>query len=345
MDAAALDGSSTASCTRRNAFGAGLAGVPHSRGALAATIVLHSIGALVMIELFDAARVPMPPPIIVELLQPPEIRKEEPPPKKKPPEPKVELPPPEPPPPEPDVLPQPLPPVVPPVQRVRPQPIPEPVRPRVEPVPMQEPVVRRPLEPVNAPPPPVAMPRDPVREPPPAPILTAAAPTPVQVVEEPPRPDRPIAAPDAPRAPPREPPRRALPEMSPTLEVAAAPLPAADNDAIDVAPAPLPIGPVPEGPELSLDADGLKALYLRNPRPAYPAASRRLGEQGTVYVRAFITVDGDAKHVELRTSSGFPRLDRAALESIKTWKFVPAKKDDKPVEAAFVIPMKFSITK
>jgi protein TonB len=188
-------------------------------------------------------------------------------------------------------------------------------------------------------------PRTPVRDVPPPPVLTAREPTPVPTVAEPPRLERPTAAPEAPRVAPREPPRRAVPVAVPAMEVAAAPMAEMASDVEEPAPAPLPIGPVPEGPEIDLDAAGLTALYLRNPKPGYPAASRRLGEQGTVQVRAFINKTGDVKSVELKRSSGFPRLDRAALDSIKGWKFTPAMRDDKPIDAAVVVPMKFSLNK
>ena len=64
--------------------------------------------------------------------------------------------------------------------------------------------------------------------------------------------------------------------------------------------------------EPSADAD-----YLKNPPPAYPRASRRLGEQGTVIVRVFISTQGLPEKAEVRTSSGFVRLDQAALEAVQ----------------------------
>jgi protein TonB len=319
--------------------------ITHSRGALALAVVGHVIGALIMVKLLDTHRPLVTPPLIVEILQPePEVEEPPPPPKKKPPEPKVEEPPP------PEILPEPLPqaepppppPAIQPIRQQRHEPIPEQIQAAPKPETVLPPIVRRPVEPVQAPPPPVAAPRDPVRTTPAPPILTAQAPSPVQTVAEPPRLDRPISAPEGPRVAPREPPRRHVPEAPPAMEVAATPLADTESDA-HPAPAPLPIGPVPEGPEIDLDAASLTALYLRNPKPTYPAASRRLGEQGTVYVRAFINISGEAKSVELKKSSGYPRLDRAALDAIKAWKFVPAKRDDKPIEAAVIVPMKFSL--
>lgn len=329
---------------------------PHSRGALALAVAGHVIGAFLLVKLLDVQRVVVAPPLIVEILQPEhEVKKEEPPPKKKPPEPKVEEPPPPEPVVEPDVLPEPLPqvemplpPVTQPIQQVRREPVPEQVRPQLEPAPAPVPTVRRPVEPVQAPPP-LAPPKDPVRDLPAPPVLTAKAPTPMQTVIEPPRVvERPIQAPDAPRVAPREPPRRAVPEAAPVMEIAEAPLPpGAETDAVEPPPValPQPTGPAPEGPEIGLNAQMLTALYLRNPKPGYPAASRRLGEQGTVLLRVFVTIAGEAKRVDLKTTSGYPRLDRAALESVQNWKFVPAKREDKAVDAWVLVPIRFSLNK
>lgn len=85
------------------------------------------------------------------------------------------------------------------------------------------------------------------------------------------------------------------------------------------------------------------AAYLNNPAPHYPAVSRRLGEQGLVLLRVQVTEDGTAGSVELQTGSGSSRLDQAALEAVKKWQFVPAKRGEQPVSASVVVPVRFSI--
>lgn len=85
------------------------------------------------------------------------------------------------------------------------------------------------------------------------------------------------------------------------------------------------------------------AAYLLNPAPDYPSVSRRLGEQGKVLLRVQVTVDGAASSVALQTSSGSTRLDQAALEAVKKWRFVPAKRGGQAVSAAVVVPVSFSI--
>jgi protein TonB len=85
------------------------------------------------------------------------------------------------------------------------------------------------------------------------------------------------------------------------------------------------------------------AAYLNNPAPHYPSLSRRLGEQGLVLLRVQVTADGTAGSVELQTGSGSTRLDEAALEAVKKWQFVPAKRGEQSVSASVVVPVRFSI--
>lgn len=86
----------------------------------------------------------------------------------------------------------------------------------------------------------------------------------------------------------------------------------------------------------SSDAD-----YLHNPPPAYPRMSRRMGEQGTVLVRVFINSEGRAEKAEVRTSSGYPRLDEAALDTVQRWRYVPGKRAGQAEAMWFNVPIRF----
>ncbi len=88
--------------------------------------------------------------------------------------------------------------------------------------------------------------------------------------------------------------------------------------------------------EPSADAD-----YLKNPPPGYPRISRRNGEQGTVIVRVFISTQGTPEKAEVRTSSGFARLDQAALEAVQRWRFMPGRRNGTPEAMWFNIPVRF----
>jgi periplasmic protein TonB len=102
-------------------------------------------------------------------------------------------------------------------------------------------------------------------------------------------------------------------------------------------PAPAPAIAVPVVPP------NFNASYLENPAPAYPPLARRVGEQGKVMLRVLVNARGTADTVELRSSSGSSRLDDAAVESVKHWRFVPARQGDQPVAAWVLVPITFSL--
>jgi protein TonB len=139
------------------------------------------------------------------------------------------------------------------------------------------------------------------------------APTPVERVPEP----RPVIA--------------ESPAVSPVTIQVAEPPPAPVAQAA-VAPEPPPIIP----PRFNAD-------YLQNPAPAYPPLARRMHEQGKVLIRVLVSVDGLPERIELKASSGHARLDQSALETIRGWKFVPARQGSETVAAWVVVPITFSL--
>jgi len=86
------------------------------------------------------------------------------------------------------------------------------------------------------------------------------------------------------------------------------------------------------------------AAYLNNPAPAYPSLSRRSGEQGRVLLKVLVSEKGLAETVQLDSSSGYEKLDRAAIEAVRKWSFIPAKRSNQPVSAYVLVPVKFSLS-
>ena len=80
-----------------------------------------------------------------------------------------------------------------------------------------------------------------------------------------------------------------------------------------------------------------------NVPPDYPAASRRLGEQGRVLLSLFVLADGSLGEVQLKQSSGYRRLDEAAIEAVKKWTFIPARQNGAAVAAWYLQPLLFSL--
>ena len=170
---------------------------------------------------------------------------------------------------------------------------------------------------------------DAIDVPPPPPVKPLPAPAPVpapRAVTPPvtPAPEMPLAVPAA------SPPAATAPVGTPATSPVQNPAPVVAAS-VNATPAPSPKIALP-----STQAD-----YLNNPKPAYPALSRRLGEQGRAVVRVLIGADGLPQKAELHTSSGFERLDRAALDTVMRWRYVPGKRGDVPEAMWFNVPLNF----
>lgn len=113
-------------------------------------------------------------------------------------------------------------------------------------------------------------------------------------------------------------------------------------------PAPAePVAPQPAqeapAPAASITLPRFNADYLNNPPPVYPPAARRMGEAGRVVLRVFVRADGTPAEIAINKSSGSVRLDQAALEAVRRWRFVPARQGDAPVEAPVLVPISFTL--
>lgn len=93
----------------------------------------------------------------------------------------------------------------------------------------------------------------------------------------------------------------------------------------------------------SITPSGFVVAYLRNPPPRYPLVARRNGEQGTVTLRVLVTREGFPASVNVEKTSGSGHLDGAALEAVRTWRFVPAREGTQPIEAWVLVPIVFRL--
>lgn len=179
-------------------------------------------------------------------------------------------------------------------------------------------------------------PEQPALPPPPPPERTAAPPPrtlqkPRVSTEPPPVPQQaPAAAPAAPPLP--------VATTAPTAQPHVTAAPAAAPIAPPVPPAPVPAAP-PAAQKVELPSSN--ADYLDNPRPAYPATSRRFGEQGVVQLRVYISAEGLPARAEVRQSSGYERLDQAAIATVLKWRFVPGKRGGVPEAMWVTVPINF----
>ncbi|MBU6189680.1 MAG: energy transducer TonB [Betaproteobacteria bacterium] len=74
----------------------------------------------------------------------------------------------------------------------------------------------------------------------------------------------------------------------------------------------------------------MDANWSGNTPPPYPAGARRLREEGDVRLSVHIDEQGRVIEVQVAVSSGSPRLDAAATETVKKWRFTPASVDGQP---------------
>jgi periplasmic protein TonB len=188
---------------------------------------------------------------------------------------------------------------------------------------------------------------------PPAPKPAADLPRPPELVQQPPSVEKPRSAaaktPPQPKTRELPPPRPPLPAKPAPAEPAILATPAPDA-ARAVAPAsslpPALPSPSPPAPPVAaappapaappaVQLPSSDADYLQNPKPPYPPMSRRLGEQGTTTLRVLIGVDGQPQRAEVTQSSGFDRLDQAAMATAMRWRYVPGKRGG-VVEAMWV---------
>jgi protein TonB len=124
-----------------------------------------------------------------------------------------------------------------------------------------------------------------------------------------------------------------VPVIQPVANIVTPPPPQVQPQAAPVAAA-TPARPV------SIDLD---AATVAGAPPTYPIESRRRHEQGTVRLRVVIGTDGRVKDISVASSSGFDRLDKAALEAVRRWRFQPQMQAGVAVEAVGTLPIPFRL--
>lgn len=77
--------------------------------------------------------------------------------------------------------------------------------------------------------------------------------------------------------------------------------------------------------------------------PVYPAASRRAGEEGTVKLRILVDERGTPREVQVLQGSGFARLDQAAMDAVRKWRFVAATNGSQPITSWTQVAVSFRL--
>jgi protein TonB len=85
------------------------------------------------------------------------------------------------------------------------------------------------------------------------------------------------------------------------------------------------------------------AFRLPPEQPRYPAQARRRNQQGVVLLEVRLDARGAQREIRLLRSSGFPSLDRAALEAVAEWRFHPEVINGRGVPSRVQIPVEFAL--
>ena len=159
-----------------------------------------------------------------------------------------------------------------------------------------------------------------------------------------------------------EPPPPAIPEPPPAVQHKTKPTPARMPTSVPVTPpTPMSIPAPPSPPVEATSIDAVEAppgptmpdagaagttqalAYATPVTPAYPPASKRAFEQGTVVLRVLVDASGTPQRVEVAKSSGHARLDTAARESVLRATFRPVMRDGAAVPAWGLVPIAFRL--
>ena len=157
-----------------------------------------------------------------------------------------------------------------------------------------------------------------------------------------------VAPPPPPPAPPKE-----VSQQQPAPIVAPRPLVVVPNDRppLLVSPDPVPVLPVPvalplappapPAPPATVRADDLGTRMLSGAPPSYPRESRRHHEEGTVVLALTLDTDGSVTAISVARSSGFQRLDDAALRAVRKWRWAPTTRNGQAVKVKGLVEIPF----
>lgn len=171
-----------------------------------------------------------------------------------------------------------------------------------------------------------------------------------------------VAQLDAPRPPAPPPPPRSAPQPvkeavqsvspvvvpPPPLVLTSAPATISTSPAPAPVPVVVPGPPVPSAPAVAVaapprmeNAGDLSSKMIAADPPRYPVDSRRKHEQGTVVLLVILGTDGKVADISVSRSSGFDRLDKAALSAVRHWKWSPTRRDGAPVMVRGLVEIPF----
>ncbi len=85
------------------------------------------------------------------------------------------------------------------------------------------------------------------------------------------------------------------------------------------------------------------ARSTQNHPPVYPKLSKRLKEEGTVLLSLLISAQGRIEEISIHESSGYSRLDKAALSAATKWRYEPATVNGIAIAQNYLMPIEFKL--
>lgn len=163
----------------------------------------------------------------------------------------------------------------------------------------------------------------------------------VNLISVPP-PPLPVAEPE-PEIAPIKPVQPVIVAPPPLVRTLSAPPPPVQ--VVEAAPPPqaaivAPPAPRPAVPAAPVPVD-LASKFLSGKPPRVPAESRRAKEEGTVVLKVLLDVDGRVSDIAIARSSGFERLDKAALDAVRRWRWSPTMQAGQAVQVRGLVEIPF----
>ncbi|WP_068089997.1 energy transducer TonB [Novosphingobium rosa] len=163
-----------------------------------------------------------------------------------------------------------------------------------------------------------------------------------------------------PPAPPKQQPKPEVEKVelpttpTPVQQPVVTPEPMPAPVALSPAPAPAPVVQAPPAPPAApaapppkavgpAEGGDLSAKMLSFTAPSYPLESRRNKEEGTVALSLLLGTDGRVAEISIASSSGFARLDKAALEAVRKWRWSPVMRGGEAVQVRGTVKIPFII--
>ncbi|HEX7874865.1 MAG TPA: energy transducer TonB [Sphingobium sp.] len=138
------------------------------------------------------------------------------------------------------------------------------------------------------------------------------------------------------------------PVVAPKPEVVLRPTPSPISTAIEApAPQPSPVesrapspvaAPAAPGP---VNVTNLGTNIINGAAPRYPMEARTKREQGVVVLRLMLSEQGRVTDISVHKSSGFPSLDKAAVDAVRRWRWSPLIRDGKAVAITGLVQIPF----